>query len=38
MTTSSGPNLTKPARGSPEGPDVPVEGARSLAGGVTALP
>ena len=38
MTTSSGPNLMKPAGGSPEGPDVPVEGARSSAGGVTALP
>ena len=38
MTTSSGPNLTKPAGGSPEGPDVPDEGARSSAGGDTALP
>ena len=33
MTTSSGPNLTKPAGGSPEGPDALVEGAWSSAGG-----
>ena len=38
MTISSGPNLTKPAGGSPEGPDVPDEGVRSSAGGDTALP
>ena len=38
MTTSSGPNLTKPAGGSPEGPDVLVEGAWSSAGADAALP
>ena len=38
MTTLSGPNLTKPAGGSPEGPDVLVQGAWSSAGGDAALP
>ena len=38
MTTSSGPNLTKPAGGSPEGPDVLVEGAWLSAGGDAAMP